>query len=105
MVPNITNGAMTIEQRAALLAYNLKELTEKHGLSRAHLVTHSFTGVDARAALSLFGASAHVRSLTTLSSPHLGMRLVDNCQRYPNRCSIEMAEKALEAVGLSQRNV
>ena len=32
------------------------------------------------------------------------MRLIDNCSRHPERCPIEMAEKAFEAVGLSQRN-
>ena len=104
LLPNITNASMTIENRAALLSQNLKELAEREGLSRAHLVTHSFCGIDSRAALSLFGASAHVRTLTTVCSPHHGMRLIDNCMRYPERCQIELAEKAFEALGLSQRN-
>lgn len=67
-------------------------------------MTHSFCGVDSRAALSLYGAHAYVRSVTTLSSPHQGMWLVDNALRHPERCPIELAEKAIEAVGLSQRN-
>ena len=93
---------MNIEQRGAKLAQGLDELVKNEGLDRVHLVTHSFCGVDSRAAISLFGASANVRSLTTVCSPHLGMRLVDNCIRYPERCPLELAEKAIEAVGLTQ---
>lgn len=97
---------MTIEQRGALLAQGLKELSEREGFKskKAHLITHSFTGIDSRAAISLFGASAQVRSLTTLCTPHKGMRLIDNCTLHPERCQLEMAEKAIEAVGLSQRS-
>ena len=68
------------------------------------MIAPSFTGVDARAAISLFGASAHVRSLTTVCSPHHGMRLIDNCSKMPERFLIEDAEKALEAVGVSQKS-
>jgi triacylglycerol esterase/lipase EstA (alpha/beta hydrolase family) len=83
----------------------LKELAAKEGFGdkRVHLVAHSFCGVDARAAISLYGADAAVvKSLTTVSSPHQGSRLIDNCAKYPARFQIEMAEKAFEAVGLSQ---
>ena len=70
-------------------------------MAKAHLVTHSFCGVDSRAAISLFGANAQVRSLTTISSPHKGMRLIDNCISKPVLCEISLADKAFEAVGLS----
>ena len=102
LLPNVTNVSMNIEQRGAKLAQGLDELVKNEGLDRVHLVTHSFCGVDSRAAISLFGASSNVRSLTTVCSPHLGMRLVDNCIRYPERCPLELAEKAIEAVGLTQ---
>lgn len=103
LLPNITNVSMTIEERSAQLAQNLKELAEREALKgKVHLVAHSFTGVDSRAALALFGSSAQVRSLTTICSPHLGMRLIDNCEKHPERCVLERAEKAIEAVGLSQ---
>ena len=101
LLPTVTSPSMSIEERGALLSANLKELAQREGLERVHLMTHSFAGVDARAALSLFGLDC-VRSLTTLCSPHRGARLVDNCQQYPNRFSLEEAEQALEAVGISQ---
>jgi len=68
------------------------------------LVTHSFCGIDSRAAISLFGAGSAVRTLTTVCSPHHGMRLIDNGLKFPEKCPIELAEKAFEAVGLSQKS-
>jgi hypothetical protein len=32
------------------------------------------------------------------------MRLIDNCIEKPNQCEISLADKAFEAVGLSQKN-
>ena len=96
---------MSIEQRGALLAQGLAQLSKREGFKgQAHLVTHSFCGVDARAALSLYGASANVRSLTTVCSPHRGMRLIDNITRMSERFLIEDSEKAFEAVGVSQKS-
>lgn len=68
-MPNITNISMDIEQRAQLLAQEIKKVSERHQ-SKVHVVAHSFTGVDARAAISLHGASEHVTSLSTICSPH-----------------------------------
>ncbi len=44
-----------------------------------------------------------MRTLTTLSTPHRGMRLIDNCIRHPEKCPLEPCEKAFEAVGISQK--
>jgi triacylglycerol lipase len=69
------------------------------------VIAHSFTGVDARAAISMHNADKHVQSLSTICSPHQGSRLVDNLVNDPSRCLIEEVEKAFEALGLSQKNV
>ena len=72
-MPNIVSPVATIEERSKQLAENLarKEFSE-----RVHLVTHSFAGVDARAAISLHGADETVQSLTTIATPHTGLRLI-----------------------------
>jgi len=46
---------LTIEQRAERLTEQVRKAYIKNGEQRMHLVAHSFTGVDARAALSIFG--------------------------------------------------
>ena len=77
-LPNIVSPVATIEDRAKQLSQLLAKKQRSGDIpdSRAHLITHSFAGVDARVAISLFGASAQVRSLSTLSTPHEGLRLV-----------------------------
>lgn len=107
-MPNVTNVSMTIEERGALFAQNIKKLHEKLGCNdstKLHIVTHSFAGVDMRAAISMYGADQHVSSLTTVCSPHLGMKLVDMLHIHPDKAHVEYFEKALEAVGISQKGV
>ena len=80
LLPNVTNLSSSIESRGASLARSLKSLLGRIGEDRCHLVAHSFTGVDARAALSMYEAAPLVQSLTTISSPHHGLKLVDLCE-------------------------
>ena len=77
LLPNITNLEQSIESRGETLSSTLKHMLKQTGHEKCHLVAHSFTGVDARAAISLFGAHTHVQSLTTICTPHLGMKLID----------------------------
>lgn len=58
------------------MADRLRRLSEKTGHKKFHLCAHSFTGVDARAAISMFGADEHVSTLTTICSPHKGMKVI-----------------------------
>ncbi len=46
--------------------------------SKLHLVAYSFSGIDCRVALSMFGGDEYVESLTTIASPHKGMKLIDD---------------------------
>jgi hypothetical protein len=58
-IPNVVAPLATIEDRAKQLVQKLeKEAHEKK--DRVHLVTYSFAGVDARAAISLFGGHEFV---------------------------------------------
>ena len=76
-LPNVVSPAATIEERAKQLKENLSKKRESLGTKdRVHLITHSFAGIDARAAISLHGADESVQSLTTIATPHTGMRLI-----------------------------
>jgi triacylglycerol lipase len=59
------------------MAKSINRLLNKIGAKKCHLVAHSFTGIDARAAITMFDAHKHVESLTTICTPHLGMKLID----------------------------
>mmetsp|Transcript_23424 Transcript_23424/g.23064 ORF Transcript_23424/g.23064 Transcript_23424/m.23064 type:complete len:119 (+) Transcript_23424:188-544(+) len=101
---------MNIEERGALLSKNLEKLYEQHwrnsGVERKiHVVAYSFCGIDARAAISLYGANKYVSSLTTICTPHLGLQLIDNYNRNRNRHNLEEMDRPLEILGISMKNV
>ena len=52
----------------------------------------------------MYGASTHVKTLTTVCSPHHGMKSIDMALEYPGKYPLDHYEKALEAVGVSQKN-
>lgn len=76
-----------------MLSKQLQEIYQKSNGEKVHLVTHSFTGVDSRAALSLFGANQYVNTLTTVCTPHLGLRVVDNMKSKDYRYQLEKLDK------------
>ncbi len=75
-MPNIVSPVATIEQRAKQLSENLERKRAMLKCDRVHLVTHSFAGIDARAAISLYDSQRDVQSLTTIATPHTGFRLI-----------------------------
>jgi triacylglycerol esterase/lipase EstA (alpha/beta hydrolase family) len=105
MLPNITNVSMSIEERAANLAQELETISKRSEGQQLHIVTHSFCGIDSRAAISLMGAAKHVKSLTTVCTPHQGSRLIDNFNKHPDKYRLDMIEKNFEVLGMSVRNV
>ena len=71
-------------------------------------MTHSFGGVDARAAISMFEADVDVRSLTTLATPHLGLTLIQKIMDRPKGdygIDSRQLECALTVVGMGTKNV
>lgn len=51
------------------------------------------------------GAAKNVSTLTTICTPHNGLRLIDNLRKSPEKYSIEMVEKAFDVLGMSVKNV
>lgn len=81
-MPNVVSPVATIQERAKQLTENLEAARKRLKVDRVHLVTHSFAGVDARAAISMYGAHEHVQSLSTIASPHTGCRLVQEMRHH-----------------------
>lgn len=72
---------------------------------KVHIVAHSFSGIDARFAISQMGLHASVKSLTTICSPHHGLTLIDRAKAYPEQYGdLSHTEHAIEALGMSLRN-
>ena len=59
-IPNVVSPLFSIEERAAHMTSKVRRKTLEIEASKVHLVTHSFAGIDARAALSLNGLNEQV---------------------------------------------
>ena len=71
----VVNPVGNVAERAAALAEFI--VTESRG-ERVHVFAHSMGGLDARHALSqIAGVAAHVATLVTIGTPHLGSPVAD----------------------------
>ena len=104
-MPNIVSPVATIEERAKQMAENLAQNRTLRNKEKVHLVTHSFAGIDARAAISMHGAHHDVKSLTTIATPHTGFRLINQIRNQPTMEQLKWLEKALGVVGLGSKNI
>lgn len=66
-----------IEDRAAQLAVQISAILQTTGASRVHLIAHDQGGLDARYLISKLGFGDRVATLTTIGTPHHGIRIAD----------------------------
>ena len=71
----------SIDYRARQLAVQVDEALRLTGASKMHLVAHSQGGLDARYLVSSLGYGDRVATLTTIATPHHGVKLVDMALR------------------------
>jgi pimeloyl-ACP methyl ester carboxylesterase len=62
-------------QRAPTLFKSIKEILRKTGAKKVHIIGHSQGGLDARVLQTGLGQADQIASITTLSSPHLGLKI------------------------------
>ena len=91
------------------MAIYIDRLKNKIGIEKCHLVAHSFTGIDARAAISMFGANKSIASLTTICTPHKGLKLMDLFLETPHKSTMDSGldnlERVFEVLGLTGKSV
>ena len=69
-------------------------------------MTHSFAGIDARAAISLYDAHLDIKSLTTIATPHTGCRLIQNMRDQSlDGNGFEWLERSFGVVGMGIKNI
>ena len=105
LLPNITNLDTSIEIRGKSLAKAIDTQLKMIGAEKCHLVAHSFTGIDSRSAISMFGADKQVQSLTTVSTPHQGMKLIDITNDKAWRGNLLNLERVFEVLGITGKSV
>lgn len=73
----------TIEDNAEFLKQRIMEIVEKEGCEKVNIIAHSRGGLDARYMISSLGMADYVASLTTISTPHHGAKIIDIIYKLP----------------------
>jgi triacylglycerol lipase len=79
-----TDAWGTIESNAALLKERILSLQRERNIEKFHIIAHSRGGLEARYLISALGMSAAAASLTTISTPHHGAKIMNMTHRIPD---------------------
>ena len=71
------DGFGTVQRNAGQLIAGLKMLQDEFGYEKFNLIAHSKGGIDARYMISCLGGDIMTASLTTIATPHHGIRTMD----------------------------
>ena len=74
----------TIEENASILVATIEKALEETGASKVNIIAHSKGGLDSRYAISHLHMADKVASLTTISTPHRGSKLIDVLNHLPD---------------------
>ena len=99
-MPNLTNPSSNIESRANRFLTNFNKLAKNH--DKVHIIAHSFAGVDIRAMISLYDLQPRIASLSTVSSPHNGLTLLEKLLNHKE--AEAYLSDAFRPVGLNPYN-
>ena len=69
---------------AEILKKSLLEYISKTGCEKVNIIAHSKGGVEARYLAAALGGAPHIASITTISSPHHGSKIMDTLLKFPN---------------------
>lgn len=67
----------TIDSNANEIKKKIEDILEKTGCEKVNIIAHSKGGLDSRYAISCLGLEDCVASLTTISTPHRGVKMAD----------------------------
>lgn len=73
----------TIEDNGEFLKERILEIIKTTGCKKVNIIAHSKGGLDSRYMISKLGMEEYVASLTTISTPHHGSKLIDILHKIP----------------------
>ena len=77
-----SDGWASIEDNALKLKRTVNKILKKTGKNKVNIIAHSKGGLDARYMISELDMEDKVASLTTINTPHEGVKLVDFMIKY-----------------------
>jgi triacylglycerol lipase len=72
-----------VESNGALIKKGILEVLAVTGTEKVNIIAHSKGGLEARYAISALGMENAVASLTTISTPHRGIRAMNIILKFP----------------------
>ncbi len=91
--------AASVEQRSRELGEQVKEILDKSGQEKVHMIGHSMGGLDARHMIIDEGMAKHVASLTSIGTPHLGTYFADWGLEHGGDEAIEALRRVIDLEG------
>jgi triacylglycerol lipase len=79
-----TDAWGSIEYNAEILKNKILEIIQKTGTEKVNIIAHSRGGLEARYLISALNMNEAVASLTTISTPHRGVKLMNITVKTPN---------------------
>jgi triacylglycerol lipase len=86
-------GWATIEYNASLLHKRVEEVLKETGAKKLNIIAHSKGGLDCRAMINTYDMGDKIASLTTMCTPHRGVRFADYLlKRIPDKTVNKIAD-------------
>lgn len=74
----------TIEENAYMVKSRIQKIITETGIDKVNLIAHSKGGLEMRYMISELDMGKHIASLTTISTPHHGLKMLDLVFKGPN---------------------
>ncbi|AEF82953.1 esterase/lipase family protein [Leadbettera azotonutricia] len=78
-----TDAWGTLESNGEMVKRAILETLDKTGAEKVNIIAHSKGGLEARYAISCLGMDSRVASLTTMSTPHRGVKAMNTALQLP----------------------
>ncbi len=78
------DGWASIENNADTLNARITEILRESGADKVNIIAHSKGGIESRYLISSLGMADVVASLTTVSTPHRGVKTMDLLLKFPS---------------------
>jgi len=79
-----TDGWSSVAQGGADLKATVEKVLAETGSEKVNIIAHSKGGLDARYMIASLGMAGKVASLTTISTPHHGSKVLDTILKAPD---------------------
>lgn len=76
-------GWATVDTNAPIIRDTILKVIKETGAEKVNVIAHSKGGLDTRKAISQLGMDKYVASLTTISTPHRGVKMADVLVNMP----------------------